>query len=349
MTPRILIAEPSKTLAALVKLSLSELGAELEVAHDGASALASARARLPDALVCEEAMPGLDGYGLAFSVRQLAGEMGKGAVPTLLLVSEHAAPDLERLAYVGIGDVLPKPFERAILLERVKALFDPPRPAARAFATPAYGAPAPEPAAPLTRAFGQPITRPSAADGLAALQAVPTIAPPPPTSPFLRPTLEPRPPDITAGELKALVGAEITDQIQAELEPLLAAKLPHLLDAAVQRLLPGLVQAQLERAVAEQVPALAQAAVQRTLAEVATPTAIQRIVSEDAKVVVGEVAQRIEGRLEHELLERLDRFARDVLPGRLQAQAEQIIWKIVPTIAEDIVKDEIKRLTQELP
>jgi len=293
---RILIAEPSKTLAALIKLSLGELGVELEVTHDGAAALAAARQRLPDALVTDQALSGLDGYALAHAVKGLASERNR-LVPTLLLVSEHAPPDAERLAYVGISDVLPKPFERAVLLERVRALLD---------------VRAPTPA---NLSYSQPLVSSSA----------PTAAPAP--------------------DLGALVEAQLAPIIG----PLLAQKLPALVDAAVARLLPERVQQLAERAVAERVPALVEAGVRRVLAELATPTAIQRIVSEDSRALVVETVQRMEGRLESELLERLDRFAKEVLPQRLQAHAEQVIWKIVPTIAEDIVKDEIKRLTQEHP
>ncbi|MCC6624647.1 MAG: response regulator transcription factor [Deltaproteobacteria bacterium] len=323
--PRILIAEPSKTLAALVKLSLAELGAELEVAHDGAAALAIARARLPDALVCDQGLPGLDGYGLAHTLRQLAAEAGRAPVVVLMLVPEHATPDPERLAYVGIGDVLVKPFERAVLLERVRALLDAARPAAL---------PAPT--------SGRPSSGSSAASHATALAPAPTYTPP--TSPFVRPTPSN---DLPPHELQGLIGAEIAHRVQAELEPLLAARLPALVDAAVQRALPGIVQAHLERAVADRVGPHVEGAVQRALAALVTPAALERGVAAEARGAVGEVAGRIEGRLENELLERLDRFARESLPARLMTHAEQIIWKIVPTIAEDIVKDEIKRLTQE--
>ncbi|MFO0745561.1 MAG: response regulator [Myxococcota bacterium] len=312
---RVLIAEPSKTLAALVKLSLADLGAELEVVHDGASALASAKNRLPDALVADQALSGLDGYALAHGVKQLGAERRK-TVPILLLVSDHAPPDAERLAYVGITDVLPKPFERAVLLERVRALLD--------------LAPAASPSLPPTA----PSPRPS---------AMPLASGLPPT----------QTPSQAAHELD--LRPLVESQVEAMLAPVLAAKLPALLDAALQRMLPPLVATAAERALVEggRVPSLVEAIVRRSLGEIATPTSIQRIVSDDAKLAlgdaVGRAVQHIEGRLESELLERLDRFARDVLPARLQAHAEQVIWKIVPTLAEDIIKDEIKRLTQENP
>lgn len=329
---RVLIAEPSKTLAALVKLSLAELGVELEVTHDGASALAAARTRLPDALVADQALPGLDGYALAHGVKQLASERKK-TVPTLLLVSEHTPPDPERLAYVGISDVLPKPFERAVLLERVRALLD-------GLLT---GAPATASQAGLTGVAAGVHPSMLPVGGYASSHAhAPMMLPP--TAPSPRPGAMPAspPPEI---EWRGMVEA----QIEATLGPILAAKLPAMVDAAISRILPGLVTAAAEKALEGRVAPLVDNAVRRTLGELATPTTIQRIVSDDAKNAVADAVGRIESRVESELLERLDRFAREVLPGRLQAQAEQVIWKIVPTLAEDIIKDEIKRLTQEHP
>ena len=123
---RILVAEPSRTLSALIRAALADLGADIELAADGANALASARARLPDLLVCDQGLPGLDGYALAHAVKQLPG--GK-KVATLMLVPDHVSPDPERLAYVGIQDVLAKPFERAVLLElSLIHIYEPTRP-----------------------------------------------------------------------------------------------------------------------------------------------------------------------------------------------------------------------------
>jgi len=65
-----------------------------------------------------------------------------------------------------------------------------------------------------------------------------------------------------------------------------------------------------------------------------------------APLVQGAV-EAVKARVEGELLGRLDLFARTELPARLTSHAEQIVWKVVPTIAEDLVKEEIKRLSSE--
>jgi len=106
-------------------------------------------------------------------------------------------------------------------------------------------------------------------------------------------------------------------------------------------------------------PAAVEGAARNALAEVATPARIDRIVAEIARAVaeksvadalaplVAGAVEAVKARVEGELLGRLDLFARTELPARLTSHAEQIVWKVVPTIAEDLVKEEIKRLSSE--
>lgn len=335
---RILVAEPSRTLAALIRAALGELGAEIEVAPDGAAALAAARARAPDVLVCDQGLPGLDGYALAHAMKQL---VGPKKLATLLLVPDHATPDAERLAYVGITDVLTKPFERAVLLERVRGLL-------AGIGASARGLPGAERArAPL---LGEPATartpRPHGFDA----------AP----GPSREPPAEGRASVASAREtLEPLVSEVVDARLEARLGQLVSQRLPALLDAALARLLPTAVLEATQRAVAERVPAAVEGAARMALAEVATPTRIDRLVGDIARQatekavadalapLLGGAVEAVKARVEGELLGRLDNFARTELPARLSAHAEQIVWRVVPTIAEDLVKEEIKRLTAE--
>jgi DNA-binding response OmpR family regulator len=136
---RVLVAEPSRTLAALIRATLGELGCEIETVADGSSAMAAARNRLPDILLADVSLPGLDGYALIHAVRQLD---RAGTLRAMLLAPDHVPLDNERLAYVGADDVLTKPFERAALIARLEALGGRGKTPAR---------PGPEPAAEMPR------------------------------------------------------------------------------------------------------------------------------------------------------------------------------------------------------
>lgn len=364
---RILVAEPSRTLSALIRAALAELGAEIEMAPDGAHALALARVRLPDLLVCDQGLPGLDGYALSHALKQLPG--GK-KVLTLLLVPDHLNPDPERLAYVGIHDVLAKPFERAVLLERVRGMLALPERARAAAPDAGLRANAPMVGAPSN-------SYPKATPGLRVearteVERTPT-RPPESFAPVARAPVAPvahvapAAPTVSAAEIAALVNEAVDARLDARLEARLDARLsalvtqrlPALLDGALARLLPQAVLEATQRAVAERVPGAVEGAARNALVEIATPARVDKIVGEVARAVaeqaiaaalaplVAGAVESVKARVEGELLGRLDLFARTELPARLTSHAEQIVWKVVPTIAEDLVKEEIKRLSSE--
>ena len=313
MNARILIAAGSKTLASFIRQALEDLGAELEVVVDGNGAQVAAKARLPDLLVVDQSLPGLDGYAVAHALKQLAAQRPGVRVPrVLLIVPDHASPDPERLAYVGITDVLARPFERAVLLERAKALIDAregrdTREVPRASLLEGPGA-----------RGGQP----------AAVMATGTPTSSDPIDP----------------------GGPIAALIDQKLAQLLASKLPALLEGAVARLLPAQVEEAVQAAVAQRVPQAVEGSIRTALAELAHPTRIgelaRQAIEPALQAEMARLGSGIRGRIESDLLARLETFVQQELPQRLVQHGETIIWKVVPALAEDLVREEIRRLTQ---
>jgi len=373
---RILVAEPSKTLAALIRASLAELAAEVELCADGAQALASARQRVPDVLICDERVG--DGYALAHAMRQLPGDR---RVQTLLMVPEHGHPDPERLAYVGVADVLTKPFERAVLLERVRGLLPQ---LARPFAprldynqhnqhnytSQPAGLPAPR--------IDAPRVEPSPRAALSAYGR-PAYDYNAPAQPAPQPWVEPSPSvSANAGaNIAAIVDGMLSERladlsqlvdrgVEARLSALVSQRLPAVVEGALSRLLPSLVQHAVDqavsRAVNERVPMAVAAVVdeaRETLGALASPDQVEQLVrslaqdtvttalGKEVLTLVPAAIAEVKAHIESELLSRLDVFAKTELPQKLTSHAEQIVWKVVPTIAEDLVREEIKRLTSE--
>jgi DNA-binding response OmpR family regulator len=140
VTHRILVANPSRTLSALIQLTLAaEPDLRIELVSDGESALRAALRERPDLVLVDLELRGMSGLALA--------EALKTSVPGARLAL--TAPDYERLdeaqlRHLRIDEVIARPFERQVLLSRVKALLGEPR-AERAPSR----APAPLPAAPL--------------------------------------------------------------------------------------------------------------------------------------------------------------------------------------------------------
>jgi CheY-like chemotaxis protein len=330
LTSRVLVAEPSRTLAALIRATLSEAGYDVEVAPDGATAMASARARHPDALIVDLGLPGLDGYALAHAIRHLRGER----VPTLLLASDHAALDPERLAYVGVDEVLAKPFERTVLLGRLQGLLPRPRVPYRPVTGGALG---PDGARSLgalgpdgTRSLGAGLTTPFGPPPAMTLTGFASEA-----DPWTLPGGSGEDPE---ARLRGLVGDAV------------ARLLPAAVSAQVETALGPIVREQLDVLTRERLGATFERTVRAAIGELADPARLDAIarglVTERLEDVSRTLGAELRGRLEQHLTRELDAFIRNELQKKLERQAEQIIWKTVPALAEELVREEIRRLTE---
>jgi DNA-binding response OmpR family regulator len=91
-------------------------GYDVRVVPDGEQALARAVAFLPDLVLLDLGLPGIDGIDVA---RQLRAD---GDVPILMLTARDALEDRVEGLDSGADDYLVKPFERQELLARMRAL-----------------------------------------------------------------------------------------------------------------------------------------------------------------------------------------------------------------------------------
>lgn len=113
----ILIADDSKVIRnRLVSILESLEGVELRVAVDGLEALALARERKPDLLLCDHEMPGLTGIQL---LRVLRGTWSRVELPILMLTSNSATENKVLAFQHGANDYVTKPVEPAELCARV--------------------------------------------------------------------------------------------------------------------------------------------------------------------------------------------------------------------------------------
>jgi signal transduction histidine kinase len=113
----ILVAEDDPGLAAAIGQLLSD-EYTVQLASDGAEALAAAQRRLPDLLITDIEMPQIDGLELARQLQSLPGE-----TPTPVLVMSARAKLGDRLAGFSAGavDYVIKPFDPSELRARVRA------------------------------------------------------------------------------------------------------------------------------------------------------------------------------------------------------------------------------------
>ena len=73
---KVLVVDDNVDAAHTLQAVLRELGHEVEIAHDGASALAVARARRPEIVLADLSMPGMDGVELARELQRQPGFEG---------------------------------------------------------------------------------------------------------------------------------------------------------------------------------------------------------------------------------------------------------------------------------
>jgi len=117
MSERILVVDDDRDIARFVELNLSLEGFEVEVAHDGAAALAIATARPPDLILLDVMMPEVDGVEV---VRRLRAQASTASVPVVMLTAKSLSADKVVGLTAGADDYIVKPFDTLELVARVR-------------------------------------------------------------------------------------------------------------------------------------------------------------------------------------------------------------------------------------
>ena len=160
---KILIIEDDATIRTILEMALLGAGfKEVKSVGRGDEGLAEAKRMKPDLVLLDLMLPGLDGFTVAERIRA-ASELS--ATRIIMLTARTQNADIVRGLGCGADDYVTKPFDRQVLLARVRAV--------------------------LRR--GLPVTEGVDFDGLRIDEANLTV------------TLKGRPVELTAGEFKLLV------------------------------------------------------------------------------------------------------------------------------------------------
>ena len=117
--PRILIIEDERGLTDVLSYNLTREGYEPIVAHDGQEGLRKAQMLLPDLIILDLMLPGIDGLEVC---RQLRAGKQTAAIPILMLTAKSEEMDQVVGFTVGADDYVTKPFSVKVLLQRIRAL-----------------------------------------------------------------------------------------------------------------------------------------------------------------------------------------------------------------------------------
>ncbi len=113
----ILVVDDDVKVLNLMRRGLAFAGYTVDLATDGEEALRLARDRVPQLVVLDVMLPGIDGLEVCRRLR-----MGEPALPVLMLTGKSRVPDRIAGLDAGADDYLVKPFDFDELLARIRAL-----------------------------------------------------------------------------------------------------------------------------------------------------------------------------------------------------------------------------------
>ncbi len=116
---RILVIDDEEDLIELVRYNLEQEGFQVINASDGESGLIIARQELPDLILIDLMLPGMDGLELC---RSLRADNRTASIPVIMLTAKSAESDRIVGLELGADDYVTKPFSPRELAARVKAV-----------------------------------------------------------------------------------------------------------------------------------------------------------------------------------------------------------------------------------
>lgn len=117
---KILVVEDDSTIRTLLGMALQGAGyADVTMAGRGDDGLEAVRRDRPDLVLLDVMLPGLDGFAVARRIRATA-ELA--ATRIIMLTARTEPEDICRGLEAGADDYVTKPFDRQVLLARIKAV-----------------------------------------------------------------------------------------------------------------------------------------------------------------------------------------------------------------------------------
>jgi two-component system response regulator MprA len=117
MSKEVLIVEDDAPVRRMLERSLAAEGFQVRAVADGGSALAAAERSVPDVVLLDLGLPGLDGMAVCRRLRE------KGASTAILMVTARdAVADRVAGLEAGADDYLVKPFAPEELVARIRAI-----------------------------------------------------------------------------------------------------------------------------------------------------------------------------------------------------------------------------------
>ncbi|HEY9635230.1 MAG TPA: response regulator [Coleofasciculaceae cyanobacterium] len=115
---RILVVDDIEDNLFLLQAILTDEGYEVDIAQNGKSALAKIEAWLPDLVLMDAMMPGMDGYEATRRIRQNK----KLPFIPILLITAYENANIPQGLELGANDFIRKPIDFDELMARIKSV-----------------------------------------------------------------------------------------------------------------------------------------------------------------------------------------------------------------------------------
>jgi len=114
----ILVVDDEQAILELVRYNLAKRGYRVLLAETGESALLLGKNDLPDLILLDLMLPGIDGLDVC---RQLKANPRTQHIPVLLLTARGQEEDIAMGMEMGADDYITKPFSPKVLISRIRA------------------------------------------------------------------------------------------------------------------------------------------------------------------------------------------------------------------------------------
>ena len=346
MPTKILAVDDSATMRKILEMTFAAEDVEIVTLADGAAAIQKAAESSPDIILADVSMQGADAYAVAHAVKNNPA-LAKTAV--IAMASSHHPFDEQKGQSAGIDAHVQKPFEtqalidliekvlrapRAVADESAPASAAPPMPTSSTQTTAAHIPPPPssarKPPARPTTSFGEapkippaPGAQPKPVLELADEPDIEIDAPePPPKRPITRP-------------LDTTSSATQRDMPPPAARPVAPPRAPS--SPAIPAAKPAPAQRPAAPAAPATPAALAPAKPAAPPAAARAPQATQSASTVEA--ATSGLEAKLQGLgLSGDQLNAILALSREVI--------EEVVWEVVPELAETLIKEEIARLTR---
>ncbi|MFO7460322.1 MAG: response regulator [Desulfatiglandales bacterium] len=117
--PKLLVVDDEEDILELLRFNLSGEGFQVICAATGEEALEKVRSELPDLVLLDLMLPGIDGLEVA---RRLKSHPGTREIPVVMLTAKGEEGDIVKGLEMGADDYITKPFSRKVLGARIRAV-----------------------------------------------------------------------------------------------------------------------------------------------------------------------------------------------------------------------------------